>query len=121
MQHHNGGGGLQGPRPATLKVVTAGKRRPARQQPVIIYVESPKVVHAHPAEFKSVVQRLTGAAPPSMAPPLQQQFPFQLYGAAALPSSSTTTVGGASCYYYHAGRPGRYISSTSTGATNDDY
>ena len=65
---------LQGPRPAPLKVSTSTtgtetvvkKRRlhhhqaPPRQ-PVIIYVESPRVVHAHPAEFKSVVQRLTGA------------------------------------------------------------
>ncbi|CAD6258976.1 unnamed protein product [Miscanthus lutarioriparius] len=93
---------LQGPRPAPLKVSTSTtgtetvvkKRRlhhhqaPPRQ-PVIIYVESPRVVHAHPAEFKSVVQRLTGApapappSPPTMVysasapPPLQLQFPFQ--------------------------------------------
>ena len=66
---------LQGPRPAPLKVSTSTtatemvvkKRRlhhhqpPPPRQPVIIYVESPRVVHAHPAEFKSVVQRLTGA------------------------------------------------------------
>ncbi|KAL6651654.1 hypothetical protein ACP70R_010579 [Stipagrostis hirtigluma subsp. patula] len=88
---------LQGPRPAPLKVAkdshTAAKRRPV--QPVIIYVESPKVVHAHPGEFMAVVQRLTGAAPPPAAPspsatmlfpvpalPPPPQFPFQLYGTA---------------------------------------
>ncbi|KAG2569928.1 nuclear speckle RNA-binding protein B-like [Panicum virgatum] len=59
MQRHHG---LQGPRPATLKVTKqAGLGR--RKRPVIIYVESPKVVHAQPSEFKSVVQRLTGAPP----------------------------------------------------------
>jgi hypothetical protein len=31
------------------------------RQPVIIYTVSPKVVHAEPSEFMSVVQRLTGA------------------------------------------------------------
>jgi hypothetical protein len=31
------------------------------RQPVIIYTVSPKVVHAEPGEFMSVVQRLTGA------------------------------------------------------------
>ncbi|CAL5070905.1 unnamed protein product [Urochloa decumbens] len=66
--------GLVGPRPATLKVRSTTNKK--EKQPVIIYVESPKVVHAHPSEFKSVVQRLTGAPPPPTAPPLQ--FPFQL-------------------------------------------
>ncbi|CAN6236731.1 unnamed protein product [Urochloa humidicola] len=73
--------GLLGPRPATLKVTTTNNKKEKR--PVIIYVESPKVVHAHPSEFKSVVQRLTGAPPPP-APPLQ--FPFQL------PLLATTTA-----------------------------
>ena len=31
------------------------------REPVIIYAASPKVVHADPSEFMSVVQRLTGA------------------------------------------------------------
>ncbi|CAL5029156.1 unnamed protein product [Urochloa decumbens] len=66
--------GLVGPRPATLKVSSTTNKK--EKQPVIIYVESPKVVHAHPSEFKSVVQRLTGAPLPPTAPPLQ--FPFQL-------------------------------------------
>lgn len=62
---------------------TAMKKR--RHHPVIIYVESPKVIHAHPGEFRSVVQRLTGAAPSRTAIPAaataRPQFPFQLYEA----------------------------------------
>ncbi|XP_066316841.1 protein MKS1-like [Miscanthus floridulus] len=70
---------LQGPRPAPLKVRKdshkirkppppqpgggGGGGGPVQQvrQPVIIYTVSPKVVHAEPGEFMSVVQRLTGA------------------------------------------------------------
>uniref|UniRef100_A0A8R7V9D9 VQ domain-containing protein n=1 Tax=Triticum urartu TaxID=4572 RepID=A0A8R7V9D9_TRIUA len=58
---------LQGPRPAPLRVHKDShriKKPPASQvrQPVIIYTVSPKVVHANPGEFMSVVQRLTGAS-----------------------------------------------------------
>ncbi|KAK3143301.1 hypothetical protein QOZ80_4AG0298680 [Eleusine coracana subsp. coracana] len=59
---------MQGSRPSELIVVRNKeimKKRRAVQEPVIIYVESPKVIHAHPSEFRSVVQRLTGAAAPS--------------------------------------------------------
>lgn len=61
---------VHGPRPAPLKVCkgshTIDKKppvnapRPPRRRPVVIYIASPKVVHATPAEFRSVVQRLTG-------------------------------------------------------------
>ena len=58
---------LQGPRPAPLRVHKDSHRirkPPSSQvrQPVIIYTVSPKVVHADPAEFMSVVLRLTGAS-----------------------------------------------------------
>ncbi|RLM64987.1 uncharacterized protein C2845_PM16G24920 [Panicum miliaceum] len=114
MQRHHG---LQGPRPATLKVknqadLQGRKKRPVQQQPLIIYVESPKVVHAQPSEFKSVVQRLTGAPPPSSSSsmllssassllPPPPQFPLQLYGqlplvaSSSLWSTTTTTVAAA--------------------------
>ncbi|KAF8769338.1 hypothetical protein HU200_006857 [Digitaria exilis] len=90
--------GLQGPRPATLKV--SKRPRPPvqqQQQPVIIYLESPKVVHAHPGEFKSVVQRLTGRRAP---PPTQllDDLQFQLYGGQMMPlvaSSSMSMPAGA--------------------------
>ncbi|KAG0496290.1 hypothetical protein HPP92_000981 [Vanilla planifolia] len=70
--------GLQGPRPHPLKVSKdswkAGKQLPsaglaaarlatsdrAGQTPVIVYLHSPKVIHANPQEFMSLVQRLTG-------------------------------------------------------------
>ncbi|THU50378.1 hypothetical protein C4D60_Mb06t19580 [Musa balbisiana] len=35
---------------------------PQYRRPIIIYAVSPKVVHATPSDFMSVVQRLTGAA-----------------------------------------------------------
>nr|CAB3486247.1 unnamed protein product [Digitaria exilis] len=85
---------LQGPRPATLKV--SKRPRPPVQQPVIIYLESPKVVHAHPGEFKSVVQRLTGRRAP---PPTQllDDLQFQLYGGQMMPlvASSSMPAGAA--------------------------
>ncbi|KAK1570226.1 hypothetical protein QYE76_019054 [Lolium multiflorum] len=77
---------LQGPRPTPLRVHKDSHRirKPTAQvrQPVIIYTVSPKVVHAHPAEFMSVVQRLTGASSSSSSlppPPPQQQPPFPFF------------------------------------------
>lgn len=66
---------LQGPRPPPLKICREShKIRKAappvrsvpsnpimnRSQPVIIYVHSPKVIHAEVQDFMSLVQRLTG-------------------------------------------------------------
>ncbi|XP_042024246.1 protein MKS1-like [Salvia splendens] len=59
---------LQGPRPAPLKVRKDShkiRKPPAVQphappQPVIIYTVSPKIIHANPSDFMSLVQRLTG-------------------------------------------------------------
>ncbi|OAY65457.1 Nuclear speckle RNA-binding protein B [Ananas comosus] len=69
---------LQGPRPTPLKVRKDSHKikkppvAPAQPQhgalpvqqrpPVIIYTVSPKVIHTHPSEFMSLVQRLTGAS-----------------------------------------------------------
>ncbi|XP_010925215.3 uncharacterized protein [Elaeis guineensis] len=52
---------LQGPRPAHLMIrnETRRIRKPARN-PVIIYVVSPKIIHAEASEFMALVQRLTG-------------------------------------------------------------
>lgn len=62
---------LQGPRPTPLKVrkdshkIRKPPPPPPQQQPpppppVIIYTVSPKVIHANPSEFMTLVQRLTG-------------------------------------------------------------
>ncbi|CAI9778036.1 unnamed protein product [Fraxinus pennsylvanica] len=66
---------LQGPRPTPLKVRKDSHKirkppvaPPSQQQqpqapprpPVIIYTVSPKIIHAKPNEFMSLVQRLTG-------------------------------------------------------------
>ncbi|XP_057490439.1 protein MKS1-like [Actinidia eriantha] len=62
---------LQGPRPAPLKVrkdshkITKPLVAPAQHHhrpPVIIYTVSPKVIHTHPSEFMTLVQRLTGSS-----------------------------------------------------------
>ncbi|PKA45809.1 Protein MKS1 [Apostasia shenzhenica] len=39
-------------------VLSGGSR--SSQAPVIVYLESPKIIHARPQEFMSLVQRLTG-------------------------------------------------------------
>ncbi|PSS00077.1 hypothetical protein CEY00_Acc24045 [Actinidia chinensis var. chinensis] len=62
---------LQGPRPTPLKVrkdshkITKPPVVPAQHHhrpPVIIYTVSPKVIHTHPSEFMTLVQRLTGSS-----------------------------------------------------------
>ncbi|CAD6206967.1 unnamed protein product [Miscanthus lutarioriparius] len=69
-------GGLRGTRPLPLKVssssppTTTSNKAPStttKKQPVIVYEHTPKVIHARPQEFMTVVQRLTGkpAAPPA--------------------------------------------------------
>lgn len=76
---------LQGPRPTPLKVskdshkirkppVVPGQHQQQHQQqppraPVIIYTVSPKIIHANPGDFMTLVQRLTGPSPTSLHPP----------------------------------------------------
>ncbi|XP_057795520.1 protein MKS1-like [Salvia miltiorrhiza] len=99
---------LQGPRPAPLKVRKDSHkiRKPPvapppaglpHQQPhapprppVIIYTVSPKIIHANPNEFMSLVQRLTGpnATSPSSAP----AFPFHEGGGALSPAARFASI-----------------------------
>ncbi|XP_023878643.2 protein MKS1 [Quercus suber] len=65
---------LQGPRPAPLTVSENSskiKKSNRRRSPVIIYLQSPKVIHVRPEEFMGTVQQLTGnnnqAAPSRVA------------------------------------------------------
>ncbi|CAL9102329.1 unnamed protein product, partial [Musa textilis] len=60
---------LQGPEPPPLKVGKDSRRvkKPAasrgeheRRVPVVVYLHTPKVIHASPQDFMSLVQRLTG-------------------------------------------------------------
>ncbi|XP_024191547.1 VQ motif-containing protein 8, chloroplastic-like [Rosa chinensis] len=56
---------LQGPRPAALTVSKNSKKMMAKkktdpQNPVIVYLISPKIIHVQPEEFMGLVQRLTG-------------------------------------------------------------
>ncbi|CAL5009381.1 unnamed protein product [Urochloa decumbens] len=107
--HRSGGRELQGPRPAPLRVRKDShkiRKQPVQQvrEPVIIYTVSPKVVHAQPSEFMSVVQRLTGTAAaaaaassslPAPAPPLHHRIiptTSSLFFGGAAPSSSSAAL-----------------------------
>ncbi|KAK9062758.1 hypothetical protein SSX86_019948 [Deinandra increscens subsp. villosa] len=48
----------------TTPTVDATKTQPPPPPPVIIYTHSPKVIHTHPRDFRSLVQKLTGYTPP---------------------------------------------------------
>ncbi|URE11913.1 VQ domain containing protein [Musa troglodytarum] len=68
---------LQGPRPAPLRVSRESRKikkppvAPHHRDPVVIYTVSPKIIHANPSEFMSVVQKLTGpGSDPSGEPSL---------------------------------------------------
>ncbi|KAL5231338.1 hypothetical protein ABZP36_030114 [Zizania latifolia] len=83
-----GGRELQGPRPAPLKVRKDSHKirkppQPVQQlrQPLIIYTVSPKVIHANPAEFMSVVQHLTGHQRTTAPHPPTLQSAWPLDGA----------------------------------------
>ncbi|CAA7396860.1 unnamed protein product [Spirodela intermedia] len=47
------------------KVKKSHPSPPPQRPPVIIYVSPPKAIHVEPGNFKTVVQRLTGASPES--------------------------------------------------------
>lgn len=55
--------GLQGRRPAALKICNGSHKIPVTQRrpPVIIYTRSPEVIHTQPQDFSKLVQRLTGS------------------------------------------------------------
>ncbi|CAL4919455.1 unnamed protein product [Urochloa decumbens] len=67
--------GLRGPRPQPLKVSASSRgsspttasasKSSSKKTPVIVYEHTPKVVHARPQEFMTVVQRLTGKPAPA--------------------------------------------------------
>jgi MAP kinase substrate 1 len=80
---------LQGPSPAPLGVRRDSHNIRKARQPVIIYTASPKVVHAEPSEFMSVVQRLTGAPSSSLPEPPAGGHQHSLQPFPLLPSSSS--------------------------------
>ncbi|KAJ8439062.1 hypothetical protein Cgig2_018456 [Carnegiea gigantea] len=91
---------LQGPRPTPLKVRKEShkiKKPPVNhqqppRQPVIIYAVSPKVIHANPSEFMTLVQRLTG---PEHSTSSSSSYSFQY------PSFSTSSLAPSSSSSFH--------------------
>ncbi|KAG8378131.1 hypothetical protein BUALT_Bualt08G0106200 [Buddleja alternifolia] len=106
---------LQGPRPTPLKVRKDSHKikkppvAPPHQSsqphnpphapprpPVIIYTVSPKIIHANPNEFMSLVQRLTGPNPSSSCPSpstsSSSAFVFQEHGGAISPAARFASI-----------------------------
>jgi len=99
---------LQGPRPTPLKVRKEShkiKKPPVAppaeppvnhpqppRQPVIIYAVSPKVIHANPSEFMTLVQRLTGPGHSMSSSSSSFQHP---------PPSSSNFVPSSSSVFHH--------------------
>ncbi|XP_050383227.1 VQ motif-containing protein 8, chloroplastic-like [Argentina anserina] len=82
---------LQGPRPAALTVTKNSKKITAKKKrnpenPVIVYLISPKVIHVQPEEFMALVQRLTG----------NHQAPDKVNNIAKSQSCSTSSISGLS-------------------------
>jgi MAP kinase substrate 1 len=86
--------GLQGPRPQPLKispVLTKNKKQPIisiiqqsqgnRKSPVVVYLHTPRVIHAKPHEFMSIVQKLTGK---SSSPALEMKLDSDQVGLSLL-------------------------------------
>ncbi|KAL5209805.1 hypothetical protein ABZP36_005428 [Zizania latifolia] len=104
-----GAAGLRGPRPQPLKVSAAAAARNSSKKaphggPVIVYEHTPKVVHARPQEFTTVVQRLTGkpakppaaASTPSASPPMMQPA-TSVYAPAGFSPAAVVEEGAAAC------------------------
>ncbi|CAI9754407.1 unnamed protein product [Fraxinus pennsylvanica] len=99
---------LQGPRPTPLKVRKDSHKirkppllpQPSQPQapprpPVIIYTVSPKIIHANPNEFKSLVQRLTGrdsTSSSSMITSSSSSSAFQLHSDAISPAARFASI-----------------------------
>ncbi|CAL4944772.1 unnamed protein product [Urochloa decumbens] len=85
--------GLRGPRPQPLKVSASSRgsspptasasKSSSKKTPVIVYEHTPKVVHARPQEFMTVVQRLTGKPAPATSSSLPPYVPAGFSPAAA--------------------------------------
>ncbi|KAI3464638.1 hypothetical protein Pfo_021301 [Paulownia fortunei] len=103
---------IQGPRPAPLKVRKDSHKirkppvapPPAAQPhypfhapprpPVIIYTVSPKIIHANPNEFMSLVQRLTGPNSSCTSPSTSSSsaFAFQESSGAISPAARFASI-----------------------------
>ncbi|CAH9128429.1 unnamed protein product [Cuscuta epithymum] len=90
---------IQGPRPTPLKVhkdshkirkpppVPHPPQAAPPRPPVIIYTLSPKIIHANPSDFMSLVQRLTGSLPAEPSSSSQAAFQGYLTGGAVSPAA----------------------------------
>ncbi|KAG2683181.1 hypothetical protein I3760_10G021100 [Carya illinoinensis] len=90
---------LQGPRPAPVTVskssIKIKKPFPSRKSrsPVIIYLQSPKVIHVRPEEFMCTVQRLTGNQAHSVAAASSHSYSST---SCVMPADETTGMGSSS-------------------------
>ncbi|GAU14819.1 hypothetical protein TSUD_50310 [Trifolium subterraneum] len=65
---------LNGPRPSPLMIHKPNSsRKPQRVVPIIIYTQSPKIIHTKAKDFMALVQRLTGMSPTNQVLPRQHE------------------------------------------------
>lgn len=87
---------LHGHRPSALKISKHSHNikkppplppPPPQHRPVIIYTDSPKIIHTNPTQFKDLVQRLTSYQPNS--PDIHQVQSKTISMSKSMPTSST--------------------------------
>jgi hypothetical protein len=65
---------INGPRPTPLMIHKPNSsHKPQRVLPIIIYTQSPKIIHTKAQDFMALVQRLTGMSPTNQVLPRQHE------------------------------------------------
>ncbi|CAK8574068.1 unnamed protein product [Lathyrus sativus] len=64
---------LNGPRPTPLMIRKPNSSHKQQRVPIIIYTQSPKIIHTKAQDFMALVQRLTGMSTTNQVLPRQQE------------------------------------------------
>ncbi|XP_058763205.1 VQ motif-containing protein 8, chloroplastic-like [Vicia villosa] len=64
---------INGPRPTPLMIRKPNSSHKQQRVPIIIYTQSPKIIHTKAQDFMALVQRLTGMTTTNQALPRQQE------------------------------------------------
>ncbi|XP_050891474.1 VQ motif-containing protein 8, chloroplastic-like [Lathyrus oleraceus] len=66
---------INGPRPTPLMIRKPNSSHKQQRVPIIIYTQSPKIIHTKAQDFMALVQRLTGMSTTNQVLPRQQEVP----------------------------------------------